>query len=638
MGRNPRQIRAAFKRPHRHGFRMNASTKTPAALAPNINTLWARALIDELARCGLRDICISPGSRSTPLVVQAFEHPAIRDHSIVDERAAAFFALGLAKATGRPVALICTSGTAAANYFPTVCEASEAGIPLIILSADRPAELQDCGASQAMDQHKLYGDRIRWFHQLAKPEASAPKLANLRSIACRAFAHAAAGPVHLNIPFAKPLEPIEVAANSPDFVPAEFLASAPIATMGRPDGRPYLQISSGLRTPEPTTVAAILTRIKAAKRPIILAGADARGLDYREALRNFAEHIGAPIFAEPTSASRHWEQRGTHILGAGDLLFSSPPYVAAKPDETPDLIIRTGRAPLLWALQKWLRNLDAVEQIILGPTLDLNDPEHSAWQQIHCDPRSLFEALNLRMTSPPGDYAADADWLQIHRAREARALDALHRQLVDITQLNSANIWHALGDSLPEGAGLFVSNSMSTRHLDTYMCAARTSLDIHFNRGLNGIDGIIATGLGLAMGRRNAAPQKDAAPTVIVLGDVALRHDLGALLMAAELGLDATIVVVDNAGGAIFDYLPIAQFEAVHRRHFTTAPPLSIEAMLPRAITRIEAQTTQALQEALRISFGTPGLQLIHLKVEPDFDKRTTDTLRKRVGEAIAST
>src|SRR5690554_2824902 len=636
MGRNPRQIRAAFKRPHRHGFRMNASTKTPAALAPNINTLWARALIDELARCGLRDICISPGSRSTPLVVQAFEHPAIRDHSIVDERAAAFFALGLAKATGRPVALICTSGTAAANYFPTVCEASEAGIPLIILSADRPAELQDCGASQAMDQHKLYGDRIRWFHQLAKPEASAPKLANLRSIACRAFAHAAAGPVHLNIPFAKPLEPIEVAANSPDFVPAEFLASAPIATMGRPDGRPYLQISSGLRTPEPTTVAAILTRIKAAKRPIILAGADARGLDYREALRNFAEHIGAPIFAEPTSASRHWEQRGTHILGAGDLLFSSPPYVAAKPDETPDLIIRTRRAPLLWALQKWLRNLDAVEQIVVGPTLDLNDPEHFAAQQISCDERNFFEALNARLADGSQTISGSPRWVDSHRRRDAAAADTLNAQLLDITQLNSASIWDTLGQTLPEGAGIFVSNSMSTRHLDTYMCRASATLDVHFNRGLNGIDGIIATGLGLAMGRQYKAPN-DAVPTVIVIGDVALRHDLSALLMAAELGVEATVLVVDNAGGAIFDYLPITKFEKVHERHFTTAPPLSVEAMLPGAITRLEANTSEALKDALNESFGTPGLQVIHVKIDPDFDKQTTDALRRRIGALIAS-
>lgn len=612
-----------------------ASSQTGASLAPNINTLWARALIDELARCGLRDICISPGSRSTPLVVQAYEHPQIRDISIVDERSAAFFALGLAKANGRPVALICTSGTAAANYFPAVCEASAADIPLIILSADRPADLHDCGGSQTMDQHKLYGDRIRWFHGFAQPEANAQKLSYLRSIACRAFAHAKSGPVHLNIPFRKPLEPVQVSPNSPDFVPAELAESAPIALMGRPDGRPYLQIVSGVSTPDSVSVAALIERIQEARRPIILAGADERGLYYREALRDFAEQIGAPIFAEPTSACRHWQDRGAHILGAGDLLFSSPLYISNDPDVTPDLIIRTGRAPLLWALQKWLRNLDAVEQIVVGPTLDLNDPDHSAAQQISCDERHLFEALNARLSDASDNVTTDPKWLQTHRERERAATDALTHQLTDIPQLNSASIWNALGESLPEGAGLFVSNSMATRHLDTYMCRATASLDLHFNRGLNGIDGIIATGLGVAMGRGNEDINKSA-PTVLVIGDVALRHDLSALLLAAELGVDATVVVVDNAGGAIFDYLPITQFKTVHERHFTTAPPLSIEAMLPGAITRVEAQNSDAFQDALRASFAAPGIQLIHLKIDPGFDKKTTDALRKRIGESIA--
>ncbi|TDP77580.1 2-succinyl-5-enolpyruvyl-6-hydroxy-3-cyclohexene-1-carboxylic-acid synthase [Bradymonas sediminis] len=610
--------------------------QTDALLAPNINTLWSRALIDELARCGLRDICISPGSRSTPLVVQAFEHPDIRDISIVDERSAAFFALGLAKATGRPVALICTSGTAAANYFPAVCEASEADIPLIILSADRPADLHDCGGSQTMDQHKLFGDRIRWFHGFAQPEATASKLTYLRSIACRAFTHAKSGPVHLNIPFRKPLEPIEVPASSPDFVPTELAKTAPVATMGRPDGRPYLQISTGLSAPDSATISALLGRLKTTKRPMILAGADERGAYYRDALRDFAENIGAPIFAEPTSAMRHWNERGPNILSAGDLLFSSPPYTAYSPDETPDLIIRTGRAPLLWALQKWLRNLDGVEQIVVGPTLDLNDPEHFAAQQISCDERNFFEALNARLADGSQTISGSPRWVDTHRQRDTVAADTLSTQLLDITQLNSASIWDTLGQELPEGAGIFVSNSMSTRHLDTYMCRANATLDVHFNRGLNGIDGIIATGLGLAMGRQYEAPN-DAAPTVIVIGDVALRHDLSALLLAAEIGVEATVLVVDNAGGAIFDYLPITKFEKVHERHFTTAPPLSVEAMLPGAITRLEANTSEALKEALNESFGTPGLQVIHVKIDPEFDKQTTDALRKRVGAAIAS-
>jgi 2-succinyl-5-enolpyruvyl-6-hydroxy-3-cyclohexene-1-carboxylate synthase len=599
---------------------------------PNINTLWARALVDELARCGLRDVCVSPGSRSTPLVVAFYEHPEIRDFSIVDERSSAFFALGLAKATRRPVALLCTSGTAAANYFPAVCEAAKSGAPLIVLSADRPAELHDSGASQSMDQHKLYGDRVRWFHQLAQPEPRADKLRYLRSTACRAFSYAGGqnpGPVHLNIPFRKPLEPTPVGPGHRDFVPQELADSAPTAVFGRDENRPYLEISAGHIAPDSTSVEAFAACVRRARRPLILAGADENGENYRDALRDFAELVGAPIAAEPTSALRHWRARGPNVLAAADLIASSALYESYAPD----LIIRTGRAPLLWAAQALVRDLADVEQIVVSRAAEIPAPDHLVHRQFACDEALFFKSATARLSGTVDSLGINANWLETHRNADQVALESFGRQLADIAPLNSARMWDELGQSLPEQAAIFVSNSMATRHLDTFMCRAESTLDLHFNRGLNGIDGIVSTGLGVARGRRRGA--ENPAPTVIVSGDVALRHDLGALLLAAELGVDATLVVVDNSGGAIFDYLPIAGFESVHERHFTT-PPLPIRDMLPSSVELSEPQTWPEFRAALADSFDAPGLRLICVRTERDLDKKICDELRRRVSNAIA--
>lgn len=604
--------------------------------AANASTLWAKLIVDELARCGLRAVCISPGSRSTPLVVQFAEHPQIDDISIIDERSAGFFALGMAQASGRPVALVCTSGTAAANYLPAVCEADAANVPLLVLSADRPAQLHDCGASQAMDQAHLYGTHVRWFHQVADAEPCPDKLRYVRSVACRAFSRAQApkpGPVHLNIPFRKPLEPIAVADDHRDSVPASLAERAPLAVDGRPEGRPFIEITTGTPSAPPDVVARFVEQVRSAERPVVLAGADRRGPAYRDALLRFSEHLRVPIIAEATSGLRYQDGDAPNVMTTGDFLFGSSLYDHAG---DPDLVIRTGRAPILWSAQAFARRAEDAEHILVGALGDFAAPEHLLAQQIVSDEAAFFDAAAELSVPSKQDPSSRSDWLELHQHAARVAKQTLGGAIGDDDALSAPGMWVELGECLPDGAALFVSNSMPIRNLDTFMAGCTAQVDVFFNRGLNGIDGIISTGLGVAAARRVAGADAGAdGPSVIVTGDVALRHDLAALLLAAELGIDATVVVVDNDGGAIFDYLPIAGFDEVHERHFATSSRRRIDPSLLASMRVEEPGDWPSFRRRLQESFETPGLQIIRVQTDRKTDKSLRESLRDVVADKI---
>jgi len=585
------------------------------ALAPNVNTLWARILVDELARCGLRDVCISPGSRSAPLVFQFAAHSQIIDHSIIDERSAAFFALGLARASARPVALVCTSGTAAANYYPAICEAAQDGVSLLVLTGDRPPEHHDCGAQQVMTQAHLYGEHVRWFHQVSQPEATTHKFAYLRSLACRAMhrtQYPQPGPVHLDLPFRKPLEPIVSEPDSSAYVPQSVLDNCAPTLDGRPDNAPWLRIHAGHSMPSAVAVGQLIAALEKSERPLIFAGTDARGPEYREALRALAERAGIPILAEPGSGLRHWKARGPNVIAAGDLVAGSRVHDRFG---MPDLIVRTGSAPLSWAVQALLVNAAGAVQVAVGPRAGIVDPDHNAAMQLSVEPDALFSATADR-AAPPG--ARRRAWLDLHQRADALAQRELAACLARSEAFSAPGMWHALGELLPEGCGLYFSSSMLVRHLDTFMCAHAGDLDVFFNRGLNGIDGVVSTGAGIAAGRRD--PDKRA-PTVLAIGDVALRHDATALLLAREMALDLTVVVVDNDGGEIFEYLPSAGYGEVHERHFATSGSTPIPEVIPRGVELLEPANWAEFKAMLSTSLGTGGQRVIRF---------TTDRVRDR--------
>lgn len=603
----------------------------PGLESPNVNTLWAGVLVDELARNGLREVCISPGSRSAPLVFQFAAHPDITDYSIVDERSSAFFALGLARAIGRPVALLCTSGTAGANYFPAICEAAQDDIPLLILTGDRPPEDHECGAQQVMQQAGMYGDHVRWHHQTAQAEATPHKLAYLRSLACRALHRTRfpqPGPVHLDLPFRKPLEPVQVSTGHPDHISESTLNTADAVIRGRPDGAPWVRISASTGLPDEDVASRLADALDRSRRPLVISGADPNGTRYRDALLELAERAAVPIFAEPASGLRHWSGRGSNVIGAGDLIAGSALH---SREGLPDLVIRTGSAPLTWAMQSLLSNCRDALHFAVSADQTLVDPEHVVHEQVIADPDSLFRMARQRVKEAG---AGRTEWLHAHSEAAAGAVAELRKQFAARPEFTAPRMWHALGALLPDGCGLYFSSSMLVRHLDTFMCAHDRDLDIYFNRGLNGIDGVVSTASGIAAGRGQTA-RKAPSPTVLVIGDVALRHDATALLLALEMKLNLTVIVMDNDGGEIFEYLPSAGFDPVHNKHFVTSGATPVARAVPRGIDVVEPADWSDFDALVTDSLSAGGLRVIRFPTSRHRDQQLRGELIERISRRL---
>jgi 2-succinyl-5-enolpyruvyl-6-hydroxy-3-cyclohexene-1-carboxylate synthase len=601
---------------------------------PNLNTLWAEVLVDELARCGLRTVVISPGSRSTPLVMAFSAHPDIEDISIIDERSAAFFALGVARVTRRPTAVVCTSGTAAANYFPAICEANADDVPLLVLTADRPVDRLESGASQAMDQTKLYGDHVRWFHDLGLPELDARRIRALRTTMGLAWRHATsmvAGPVHLNAPFRKPLEPVSVEPGERDAVPDALPDPLAAAVQGRADGGLFSGFDTSRKEPSSHSVERLLSALTRSERPIIVAGADARGASYARELSVLAERLGVPILAEPTSGLRFGESTLENVIAAGDLMLRAGIYDHIG---RPDLVLQLGKPPLHWAARELMRQLDSATRIVVTPTGRRLDPEHHSTWFVEADTLCLLELLNAR-AERVGACACSSEWLDAHRTADRAAVRAVNASMDAEDALHEARIWRELGRVLPESTALFVSNSMPVRHFDTFLQGRGESLVPYYNRGLNGIDGILSTGFGVAHAR--SVPVRDGprrSKTVIVTGDVAFRHDVGALLAGRRLDIDATIVVCDNGGGGIFGALPISDFGYVFERHFLTPPNLDADDPV-LGVSVANAESWSNFETLLEDSLAEPGLHVIRVSTDRELDASLVETHVEVAAEAV---
>ena len=522
--------------------------------APNRNTLWARVLVDELAKSGLEAVCVSPGSRSTPLTVAFADHPDIEVFSHLDERSSAFFALGRARRTGEPTALVCTSGTAAANYHPAVLEASEARVPLLVLTADRPPELHDSGANQTTDQANLYGDAVRMERTLPEPEPGPRKLRSLRTTAVRASRETGGsnpGPVHLNVPFRKPLEPTTV----PGDVPDSLAADSPRAVEGR--AGPFVEASDPKLGPDPTHVGAIATAIDDAERGLLVCGpADPPGMD-SEVLERFVEATGFPVLADPLSDVRFDPvTEGLPICGGYDS------YLDGAADwPTPDIVVRTGASPTSKVLRKYLANVDA-RQVVVDPAGGWREAEFTATDLLVADPAAVFEALAERVASGCTDAWRDSFETAERRYWELVA-DACE------TEQFEGGVLRDVARLSPDPTTLFVSNSMPVRDLDRFGRPRAANLTVLGNRGVSGIDGITSTALGAGSATDD--------PLVLVTGDLAYYHDMNGLLALGRCGLGATIVLVNNDGGGIFHKLPIESFDPPFTEQFKTPHGLDFE-------------------------------------------------------------
>jgi len=465
----------------------------------------------ELAACGVADAVVSPGSRSTPLAVAARNQEGLRVTVQIDERVAGFCALGMAKASGRPVALVCTSGTAAANLLPAVVEAHHSGVPLVVCTADRPPELRDAGAGQTIDQVKLYGHHVRWY---AETPCGVDEPDYFARLAIRAATEAGAGPdpgpVHLNWPFRKPLEPrgplpLLRASRDQPVVPVRPLIEADVGAVSRLAGRRGL-IAAGALDVDEAGAAAIVA---------------------------FAEAAGWPVVADA----------GSQLRGRGPLVLNGAEWVLGRAGLAPDVLMRIGGPPSNRAVIDFAASCGAADRLLVDPRRRWEDPSFGWTQALASDPVALLGAAAGRM--PPADGAWAAKWVEAaggawDRVAATLGADDLLEPLLAATLLRA----------LPSEVALYASNSMPVRDATSFWPAEALPRRVLVNRGANGIDGVVSSALGAASAKGQ--------PVAALVGDVALLHDVGGLLAASASGADLTVVVPNNNGGGIFSLLPVA--------------------------------------------------------------------------------
>ena len=545
-------------------------------LNANPNTHWAAIFVNELARCGLEAVCIAPGSRSTPLALAVAAHPSLRVYRHLDERSAGFFALGLAKAAGRPVAVICTSGTAAANFHPAIIEAYYSYVPLIVLTADRPPELRQSGANQTIDQIKMYGDHVRWSVELPTPQEDAPEvvLRHLRTLAARAYATADGlirGPVHLNFPFRKPLEPA-VTANE----------QAHQAMRG---GDPFTRINRGRIQPATELIARTADAIQAGLRGLIVCGPDCPGGGFPAAVVALAEASGFPILADPLSNIRHGPQASGPVLGGYGLWL--PALAGNLPP--PDVVLRFGTLPTSAALSSWLGNTAPMTHIHVREDGEWADDQHLTHLLVQADPALFCAALAAELETR--DYQPSPEWSTLLKEAETRAWASLGKELDGSPLFDGLAIAHVLA-ALPDDAIVFAGNSMPVRYIDAFDRPSGRRLTFQGNRGASGIDGNVSTALGLAA--------ESGRPVVACLGDITFYHDMNGLLAAGVFGLDnVTFLVTNNDGGGIFHRLPIAGHEPPFRALFLTPHGLRFDHAAAMYGLHYAAVTTASELEAV---------------------------------------
>ena len=557
------------------------------------------AFVDELVRSGVRHVCIAPGSRSAPLAMSIAAHPELRSWMHLDERSGAFFALGMARALAEPVALVCTSGTAVANFLPAVVEARSAGVPLVVLTADRPPELRDVGAAQTIDQNQIFGVHAKWFVEVALPEATAELLRYARTLACRSVALAAAsppGPVHLNFPFREPLVPM------PTDAPAGLSEGDALAWHGRPGRAPWTAVTDSAAPPDRAVAERIAERLRAARRPLIIAGPQPDA-SLAGPLAALAVSSGAPILADPLSQLR-W---GTHDRQAIiDRYDATLRHEATAGALAPDFILRIGGPPTSKALLRFIQQHAAAHQVVVDAAR-WPDPTLLAAEMVHADPRVFCEQLVTHARRPS---AGSSDWLAKWRRTDTLARQALDAYGASLDEAFEGRAVAEVAALVPDGGMLFVSSSMPVRDLDAFASGDARAIRVLANRGANGIDGVISTALG-------AAAAIDGGKLVLVIGDIAFYHDMNGLLAARLHELDATIVVLNNDGGGIFSFLP----QAAHPEHFEqlfgTPHGLEFGAAAELYGARYhQADSWTAFRNGVSAGIGGRGLHIVEMRTD----------------------
>jgi 2-succinyl-5-enolpyruvyl-6-hydroxy-3-cyclohexene-1-carboxylate synthase len=570
--------------------------------------IYAVAFVDELQRSGVRNVIICPGSRSTPLAMAFVAQPRIRSWMHVDERSAAYFGLGMAKKLRQPVALLCTSGTAAANFLPALVEAKLTHVPLVVLTADRPHELRDNGAPQSIDQNRLYGTYVKWFVEVALPEATDTALRYIRTTAARATASARAvpaGPVQLNFPFREPL--------TPEPIPGQLLPPLeqrdPVAWQGRSGNIPYIEVREApLDAPSPVAIGKLLDMLRGAQRGLIIAGPNDDAA-LTAPLVQLSRHLGYPILADPLSQLRCGEHDRSTVVSSYDAFLRIDTFIESA---QPELVLRFGAMPSSKPLLLYLKRNTSCPLVVIDGNAGWEEPTQLASELIHANPSALCQNLLTSLeASEEITRATPQVWLNRWQDADTLTQQALQHAIVDFNEFFEGRVFIELANLLPRGTTLYTGNSMPVRDLDTFFWSSKQRIRIMGNRSANGIDGIVSSALGAS------AVSGQHEPTVLVLGDLSFFHDLNGLLAARLHQLNLTIVLINNDGGGIFSFLPQAAYAEHFEQLFGTPTGLDFRLAVEMYGGQFQkVDSWELFRKAISQGLHTGGLHVIEVPTE----------------------
>ncbi|MGB1285582.1 MAG: 2-succinyl-5-enolpyruvyl-6-hydroxy-3-cyclohexene-1-carboxylic-acid synthase [Aggregatilineales bacterium] len=577
----------------------------------NRNLVYGEIFVDELARAGLKAVCAAPGSRHTPLMLAFAKHPDIHVYSHLDERSAAFFALGLALASNEPVALVCSSGTAGANMYPAIIEAHQSRVPLLVLTADRPHELRHSGANQTIDQIKMFGDFVLWFVDAALPEANPPAVAirNLRTLAARALAKANGirkGVVHINMPFRKPLEPTPVEGDVID---------VPIGAEARESQKPFSKVIEGqlILSEAGREIAHIVADYPDG---LMIAGINAgyhSPFESRD-ITTLARFWNYPLIADPLSGTR---------FGEGEAIGGYETFMKQPSIPAPDVIIRFGDLPLSKWLNTYISNHPPRYYIHFSQSNEWSDDAHLVTHQVRYE-------LSVRMLN---QMERSSTLTTQYSALEKTTWQTIDHEIDTGEYFDGAAVYDVV-DCIPDESTLFVGNSLPVRHLDQFGKPQNKRIYTYANRGASGIDGNISTALGAGAARPDN-------PLVGIFGDITFYHDMNGLLAVHRCGIPVTIVLINNDGGGIFNRLPIKNYEPEFTEYFITPHGLDFShAAKLYGLDYVQldiyaAGTRQAFREAFTASVTGRKSTIIELRSDSKRDEARRQAIVQAVHSAI---
>ncbi|WP_028783547.1 2-succinyl-5-enolpyruvyl-6-hydroxy-3-cyclohexene-1-carboxylic-acid synthase [Thalassobacillus devorans] len=572
-------------------------------------TRYMAKFVQGLVEAGVQDVVISPGSRSTPIAMTCAEYDKINHWVNLDERSAAFFALGMAKEQRGPVALVCTSGTAAANYYPAVIEAFYSRVPLIVLTADRPHELRDVGAPQAIEQLSLYGDYVKWFHDLALPEGSRKMLRYARTTAGRAVQEAVLGndgPVHINLPLREPL--------IPDF-------SLPGLWEADTDSK-VLTPAIGKRGIDRNYLDSLIKDLKRFTKGVIVCGPQ-MDAGFGDAIAYLAKRLGAPVLADPLSQLRANKYEKNNIIETYDAILKHDEIKGAL---QPEFIIRFGAMPVSKPYLQWLTTLNSPLHLIVEQEAGYREPAGIETAAIYADPVIFAEQLAEHLDEP----IVENRWLETWKDMNRVAKDLLLAESPE-EGMNEGHAVVQLAEVIPDQSILYVGNSMPIRDVDTFFMTTPKEIDIMANRGANGIDGVVSAALGT--GARGK-------PVTLLIGDLSFFHDMNGLLIAKQKNLNITIVLINNDGGGIFSYLPQASHPDHYEELFGTPMGIEFQPFVEAYGGAYHlAKSWNDYTNALANSYASPGLSVIEVRTVREenvpYHKAKWESVKEAIGKQL---